>query len=332
VRASKGRRRARLRSGLRARAGSRPRTAVLGTFLIALAATGLVSCSGSRTHRATGPASPARVVIASFNFEESTLVAEIYAQALEQAGVPVRREFNLGPREMVLPALRQGLVDLVPEYLGSLLTALKPDENLQGATASAERGELAPLLDRWGVEVLPPSPAEDQNGLVVTEALAQRFGLHTISDLAPISPQLTMGGPTECPTRPYCLVGLGRVYGLRFSRFEAFDAESQRITALEQDVVDVALLDTTDGVLATGKFALLTDDRRLQPADNLAPVLSGRAVRVYGPRVANALGAVSAKLTTSDLTFLNWRVGVAGKDVASEARGWLQRHGLVAKA
>jgi len=225
--------------------------------------------------------------------------------------------------------VRQGMVDVVPEYLGSLLAALDPTAQLQGATAAAERTQLAEALSAWNVEVLPAAAAEDQNGLVVTQALAQRLGLHTDSDLAAVAPRLTLGAPTECPTRPFCLIGFQTVYGLRFARFEAFDEENERITALEEQVVDVALLDTTDGVLATGNFVLLTDDRHLQPADNVAPIVSTRAIRTYGSRVVTALDAVSAKLTTPELIFLNWRVGVAGDDVATEAGGWLERQGLV---
>jgi len=292
-------------------------------------AAAVVSCSSGQPRRAISGGSPAPVVVASFNFEESELIAEIYGQALEHVGVPVRMELDLGPREMVLPAVHQGMVDVVPEYLGSLLAALDPTAQLQGATAATENSQLAETLSSWNLRVLPAAPAEDQNGLVVTETLAKRLDLHTDSDLAGVAPRLTLGAPTECPTRPFCLIGFRAMYGLRFARFEAFDDESQRITALQQQVVEVALLDTTDGVLATGNFVLLADDRHLQPADNVAPVVSTRAIRTYGSRVVTALDAVSAKLTTRELIFLNWRVGVAGKDVAAEARGWLERQGLV---
>jgi osmoprotectant transport system substrate-binding protein len=191
---------------------------------------------------------------------------------------------------------------------------------------------LTQTLSSWDVQVLPAAPGEDQNGLVVTQALAQRFGLRTVSDLASIAPRLTLGAPTECPARPFCLVGFQTVYGLHFARFDAFDAESQRITALDQQVVDVALMNTTDGVLATGRFVSLGDDRSLQPAENVAPIVSARAIGAYGGRLVSALDDVSARLTTRELTFLNWRVGVAGNDVASEARGWLQRQGLAPRS
>ncbi len=96
-----------------------------------------------------------------------------------------------------------------------------------------------------------------------------------------------------------------------------------------QQVAAVAVMFTTDGALATGRFVLLTDDRNLQPAENVTPLVSDRALAAYGGRVRDALDAVSLRLTTKELIFLNWRTSVAGKGVASEASGWLQRTGLV---
>jgi osmoprotectant transport system substrate-binding protein len=305
----------------------RDRKRTVGAFL--LLATMVGACTRGQPGKLPTAAVPTPVVVASFNFPESILLADIYGQALQNAGVPVRLELDLGPRELVLPAVHQGMVDVVPEYLGSLVAALDPSASLKGADAAEESRQAAQALKSWNVSVLPPAAAEDQNGLVMTRSLAQRYGLRVTSQLVPVAPRLTLGGPTECPNRPFCLPGLRSVYGLSFARFDAFDAESQRITALEQQVVDVAVMTTTDGVLATGKFVLLADDRHLQPADNVAPLVSARAVRTFGDRVVAALDAVSARLTSRDLTFLNWRVEVAGKDPAGEARAWLIRDGLV---
>ena len=290
------------------------------------------ACAGGTSHRAAPVEQRTPVVVASFNFEESQLLAEIYAQALEHAGVPVRRELNLGTREMVLPALRQGLVDFVPEYLGSALASLEPDTDLQGATAATEATQLGRDLKAWNVEVLQPAEAADQNGLAVTATASKRYSVHDVSGLGPLAPHMSIGGPSECPSRPFCLLGFRDVYGLRFSRFLPFDSESQRVKALEQGVVDVAVMFTTDGELATGAFVLLNDDRRLQPSENVAPLLSTRASARYGGRIERTVNAVSAELTTAGLVFLNWRVAVAGNDPATEARGWLLRQGLIPRS
>lgn len=287
------------------------------------------ACSGEDGGGGAAAGRPAaEVVVASFNFPESVLVAEIYAGALESAGVPVRRELDLGPRELVQPALLEGLVDVVPEYLGTALASLAGETAVDPSDADAVRRRLTEVAEERGLRLLDAAPAQNQNGLAVTRPTAERLGLRTVGDLAPVAGGLTLAGPAECPERPYCLMGFERVYGLRFDRFVAFDRERQRATALREGVADVAVMFTTDGDLATGDLVVLADDRRLQPAENIAPLVSARAVERYGDRLTGALAAVSARLTSENLTFLNWRVAVGGKDAVAEAEGWLERHGL----
>lgn len=287
----------------------------------------LVAACGGPTATPPGPVGDA-VVVTSFDFSESTLLAEVYAQALEGAGIPVRRELGLGPRELVLPALRQGLVDVVPEYLGTALATVTGAPVDPALGTRQAHGLLAQALESEGLRALAPSPAQNQNGLAVTRSTAQELGLSTTSDLAPTAPRLSVTGPAECPQRPYCLPGLRAAYGLAFGRFVPYDSGSQRFTALQQGVVDVAVVFTTDGLLATEELVLLADDRGLQPVENVLPVVSERAVDRYGPQLVATLDAVSARLDSRALTFLNWRVQVAGRDVVDEARGWLLRHDL----
>ncbi len=301
----------------------------LAAVLAAAAVAAGCAPSGERAEQLPPPSA---VVVASFNFDESALIAEIYAQALEHSGIPVHRELRLGPRELVQPALRQGLVDLVPEYLGSALIGLTPGAGPSGIDLSDPAAVLAALrsaLRSRGLVVLRPAAASDQNAFAVTRSTAARYGLHTLTDLAAVSPSLVLGGPSECPRRPYCLAGLERVYGLQVRRFVAVDSESQRATALEEGVIDVGVTFSTDGRLRAGSAVALVDDKHLQPVESVAPVVSVRAVERYGRRLAAALDAVSAALDQRSLGFLNWRVSVAGKDLATEARNWLHRHGLI---
>ena len=269
------------------------------------------------------------VVAASFNFPESELLAAIYGLAIRHAGIPVRIELDLGPRELVQPALEQDLVDVVPEYLGTALTSLRPPLGLAMSDPVAVRAALARALVPWHVQVMTPAAAQDQNGIVVTDATARRLGLHKVSDLRGVAGRLALGGSPECPDRPYCLPGLRKVYGLGFARFVPFDTEPQRVTALRAGVVDVAVLNTTDGNLAVGDLVLLSDDRHLQPAENVVPVITNSATARYGKRLADAVNAVSARLTSKPLLFMGWRVEVAGADVMTEARGWLERRGIL---
>jgi osmoprotectant transport system substrate-binding protein len=320
---------------------------VLTSLCLALVA--LVSCR-SAGQRTASPAPPGKdaLVVASFNFSESQLLAEIYAGALEAAGVPVDRELSLGPRELVEPALRQGLVDLVPEYLGSALRSVtadapRPGEDSYepggpdapptmtgpaGAGPAALRAALSDAVAPWGLQVMALAEAQNQNGLAVTRETAEHLGLHALSDLAPAAGDLVLTGPPECPARPYCLPGLVQVYGLHFASFVAYETEAQRVAALQQHIADVAVVFTTDGQLATDDLRLLVDDRGLQPPENVVPVMTTRAETRWGPAAAHTVDAVSGRLTSGALRFLNWRVGVAGRDVRREAQGWLQRQGL----
>lgn len=302
----------------------------LVAMLVALAAM-LSACTATRrdTPQAQSATSSDVVVVVSFNFAESELLAEIYAQALEHAGVPVRREFNLGPRELVQPALREGLADVVPEYLGTALASLAPATQVNWTQPSAVLAALQGALVPWHLVALQPANAEDQNGFAVTRVTAATLNIHTLSELAAVQPRLILGGPTECPTRPYCLAGLRRLYGLEVKQYVDLDDEAQRAAALAEGVIDVAVTFTTDGQLATGRLVLLADDRQLQPVEQVVPVVSARVLERYGNRLRDALNGVSAALDSQSLRFLNWRVGVEGLDIPAEAHGWLDRHGLL---
>jgi osmoprotectant transport system substrate-binding protein len=287
----------------------------------------LSACTaGSDTPTGARSSRPDAIVVTSFNFTESRLLGEIYAQALEHAGLPVRRELDLGPRELVQPALAQGFVDVVPEYLGTALRSVRPDSTVDAHDPGAVRAALIDAFAPWSVSVLQPSSAQDQNGLVMMAARADALAIRTTSDLAARASALVLGGPAECPSRPLCLLGLEQVYGLHFASFIPFENQAQERTALEQGVIDVAVMFTTDGRLADPDLRLLVDDRRLQPAENIVPVVADAAASRFGARLAGTLDAVSAALTEENLRFLNWRVDVEGRDPAAEAAGWLSRH------
>jgi osmoprotectant transport system substrate-binding protein len=313
------------------RATARGRAAALGTCALALALLAACQPGTSRTAAAGRDASAQdhAVVVASFNFPESELVAAIYGLAIRHAGIPVRLELGLGPRELVQPALEQGLVDVVPEYLGTALTSLRPLAGLAMSDPAAVLAVLDRTLAPRHLRVLTPAAAQDQNGIVVTEVTARRLHLGTVSDLRRVAGRLTLGGSPECPDRPYCLPGLRKAYGLHFARFLPFDTETQRVIALREGVVDAAVLDTTDGNLAAGDLVILTDDRHLQPAENIVPVITSRALARYGKRLADPVDMVSARLTSKALLFMDWRVEVSGAGVTAEARAWLERHGIL---
>ena len=287
----------------------------------------LAACVGPST-RADDARGDDAITVASFDFPESVLLAEIYAQAIEGAGIPVEREPSLGPRELVMPALLQGLVEFVPEYAGSGLQFLAGD----GSTSpdhEINHERFAERLGTFDVTALDASPAQDQNGFAVTEETAQRYGLRTLSDLARVSRELVFGGPPECTRRPFCLPGLERSYGIRFEQvFSNLDAGGPRtVSALSEGTVDVALLFTSGGAIDLNDFVLLEDDLDLQPAENVTPVIRTGVLDRFGPSLADTVNAVSALLSTGELRALNAEVarGATPEQIASR---WLASNGL----
>jgi osmoprotectant transport system substrate-binding protein len=269
------------------------------------------------------------VTVASFNFPESVLLAELYAQAIEGAGVPVVRYLDLGPREIVMPAIEKGLVEFVPEYAGSALVFVTLGTDRGSSNTGATVQALREALAAAGVSVLSPSPAEDQNGVAVTRETADRFGLTTISDLEPIASQLVFGGPFECQERPLCLPGLEDRYGLRFQSFAVLDSGGPgTVLALRSGRVGAAILFSSDGALAANDLVLLEDDRGLQPADNVTPLVRSEALERW-PQLNAMLEDVSSTLTTDQLRQLNAAVAVQGRPPAAVAAEWLQDHELV---
>ncbi len=268
------------------------------------------------------------ITIASFNFPESVLLAELYAQALESSGLAVQRHLDIGTRELVEPALERGLVEFVPEYAGSAL------EFVSGTgTASADETvvhrDLTQVLGDRGIAVLRAAPAQDQNGIVVTRTTAERYGLRSVSDLAPVAADLTFGGPRECPSRPLCLQGLQSRYGLAFKGFVPLDEGGPvTVAALEAGQVQVALMFTSNGAIEANGLILLRDDRHLQPAENVTPVVRSEVLARLGPGLADVANAVSAALTTEELRRMNAEMA-AGASPRTVARAWLSEQGLL---
>ncbi len=267
------------------------------------------------------------IVVGSTNFDEQEIVANMYALALEEAGIDVETRFQLGAREIVLPALEAGEIDTYPEYVGTALEFL----NDGAGEATADTDESLELLRGYfadrGVEVLEPSEAEDKNALVVTQETADEHGLATVSDLVDVAGELVFGGPPECPERPLCLIGYEEVYGLQFAEFRALDAGGPiTAEALSSGEIDVALLFSTDGVIAANDWVLLEDDQGLQPAENIVPVVRQQ---VATDAVVEALNAVSEVLTTEGVTELIRRVRLDAEDPATVAEDYLIEHGVI---
>jgi osmoprotectant transport system substrate-binding protein len=291
-------------------------------WAIALAVVG-VACTGGPPPGGGSALHDDAITVGSFDFPESELLGELYAQALERAGFEVRRAFDVGPRELLMPALQRGLVEVVPEYEGSALGFLG---GRPSADAAEEHGALLDALAARGLTALEPARAQDRNAFVVTAGTAARLDLRSLSDLRTDAGTLHFGGPPECQDRPLCLAGLRDVYGLRFASFTPLDAGGPvTLQALREGFVDVGLLFSTAAALNGNEFVQLIDDRRLEPSERVVPVIRGDLTARFGPAATDALDAASASITTGDLREMNAAVA-AGTPVAVVASRWLTDH------
>ncbi len=288
----------------------------------------LAACGGGddALDEGTQPNEQASVTVGSTNFSEQLILAQMYAAVLEKAGVEVEVRPNLGAREVVFPALEKGEIDLLPEYNGSVLSFLKTDAT--ETTADEVNTALTPLLDGKSLVALEQSPAEDKDGLAVTKETADQYGLAKVSDLKGKAGQLVIGGPPELETRPAGIPGLKKVYGIEdFKEFKALDAGGPlTVSALKKGDIDVGRVFTTQGVIAQEGWVLLEEDKPLQPAQNIVPI--GRKDAMT-EQVTAPLNALSAKITTEELTKLNKLVDVDKQDPEKVASDWLTQQGLL---
>ena len=309
------------------------RTALL-TSLAATAALGLAGCGGGDDPLASGgddgsdggDGGSGSVVIGSANFPENALLAEIYAGALEAAGVSTETKLNIGSREVYLEALKPGdeSVDIFPEYTGVLRDYFA--DGSQTATASDEvYDELVEVLPEY-LTVLEPSTAEDKDAVVVTQETAEEFDLAAIGDLAPVAGDMVLGGPPEWKTRDTGVPGLEKVYGVEFGEFRSLDAGGPlTLRALLNGQIDAGNLFTTDPNIAAEDLVVLDDPESLFAAQNVVPLLR---TDVVTDDIESTLNDVSAALDTEQLGDLVTRVVIDKEDPEDVAADFLAEEGL----
>ncbi|MER6290218.1 ABC transporter substrate-binding protein [Streptomyces sviceus] len=298
--------------------------------LAALTATGalvLTACGSGgdpMSTSATAGASSAAdtITVGSANFTESQLLATIYAEALKAKGVKVKTRLNIGSRETYIPALKDGSIDLLPEYTGALLQYFDPK------TKASSPAEVSAALTKAlpsGISALKQSTAEDKDVLAVTQKTATAHDLTNISDLAPVAGTMALGAPPEWKTRVNGVVGLKSVYGLSFKKFVSLDAGGPlTLAAITNNQVQVGDLTSTDPAIAKNNLVTLKDDKNLFLAENILPVINKDKVT---PTVTSTLNAVSAALTTEELMELNGKVAKLD-DMSDVAKAWLTSAGL----
>lgn len=297
-----------------------------GFTLAAVAAITLSACGGgdpmSSSNTAAAGASGDSIIVGSADFPESQLIAKIYAEALKAKGVDVTEKPSIGSREVTIPALKDGSIDLMPEYGGALL------QYLDSATKAVSSEDVAKELTTKipaGLTALTASEAEDKDVLTVKKEIADQYKLKTIEDLQPVAKELVLGGPPEWKTRLNGVAGLKSVYNLEFKEFSALDAGGPlTLNALLSGQVQVADLFSTDPALAENNLVALEDNKNLFLSENIVPVINEKKST---DTVKETLNKVSAALTTEDLIKMNGRVAKF-EDIGEIAKEWLKTKNL----
>ncbi|WP_435244661.1 ABC transporter substrate-binding protein [Streptomyces sioyaensis] len=289
--------------------------------LLAACSSGITSLKGDGAGGDSG--SSGGLVIGTANFTENQVLGYLYAGVLNAAGVKTTVRPNLGSREIVVPALRSGDIDLLPEYQGSLLLYL--DKKATATEAGAMQNALATVLPD-GLEVLPYAAAEDRDSFAVTRRTADRYGLKTLADLRKVNGKLTLGAAAEMKKRVVGVVGLKDRYGVELKEFKALDSSGPLVKgALKKGDIDIANVFTTDVDTAENGWVLLADPKNLIPSQHVVPLI---AARKADSRVRKALARLGNALTTPDLTELNRLVDKEKQDPDRVAAAWLKKHKL----
>ncbi|HEV2475272.1 MAG TPA: ABC transporter substrate-binding protein [Candidatus Dormibacteraeota bacterium] len=293
--------------------------AVLAFVLTAVACGSSPFSGGGGTTTTKG-----NITIGGFKFSEGSVLAELYGQALEHDGYSVQFKLNLGSREVVAPAIKSSQIDL---YIGYAATDLEYWNNAAGEAtgdATATTAKLNSHLQSVNLEALKPSTAVDQNAFAMTKANATKYNATKLSDLASIGNQLVLGAGPECPTRPFCKPGLEQTYGIHFKDFKALDTDGPLTrAAFANNSIQVGLVFSSDADLNNLGLVVLQDDKHLEAADNVVPIVR---TPVATAEVTRILNAVSAGLTTSELVQLNSQVELQHQDADSAAQAFLQQH------
>ncbi|NLP82853.1 ABC transporter substrate-binding protein [Microbacterium sp. CFH 90308] len=287
----------------------------------AVAALALAGCASSDPLQGGDPGGEtgdsSTIVIGSQAYYSNEIIAEIYAQALEGAGFEVDRQFNIGQRDVYMPDIEDGSIDLFPEYTGNLLQYFDED-----ATATTSEDVYAALQEALpeGLAVLEQSTATDQDSYNVTAEFAEQNGLTSIGDLAGIE-GLVLGGAPELEERPYGPTGLEEVYGVTV----AFEATADTtVDELVAGNIQVANVYSADPRIETEDLVTLEDPEGLFLASNVVPVVNAD----IADEIADVINAVSAALTPEGLVALNVQSTVDERSAEDIATDWLAENGL----
>lgn len=288
----------------------------------ALASLTLAACGTVESLEGRASMDASTIIVGSQDYYSNEILAEVYAQALEGAGFRVERQLRIGQREVYMPEIEAGAIDLFPEYTGNLLQYL--DQNASARTSQEVYDALATALP-MGLRALDQSPATDQDSYVVTSAFAAEHSVTSIGDLAGAGP-LVLGGNSELETRPYGPMGLAQTYGVSVDFTPIEDSGGPlTIKALKDGNIQLANIYSSDPALAEGTLTVLEDPDGLFLASHVVPLASSRV----GEDAAAVINRVSGALTSADLVEMNRASTKDQKSASQIAREWLASKGLL---
>ncbi|WP_228924468.1 ABC transporter substrate-binding protein [Streptomyces sp. DH7] len=319
---------------------SRIAGAVVG--MVALAGS-LAACGGDSLEKekggsgsSAGDGKKGSLVVGSASFTESKVLAELYAQVLGDAGYSTSIT-TVKNRELYEPSLEKGEIDVVPEYAATIAEFLNAKVNgakeaqaapVASGDAAATVAALEKLAGPLGLKVLPAGKAVDQNAFAVSKEFAEKNKLTTLSDLGKSKIKVKIAAGDECEVRPFCAPGLKKTYGIDVTGIDPKGVGTpQSKQAVRDGKVQLVLTTTTDAVL--DGLVFLEDDKKLQNADNVLPVLN--AADAGAPEIAEALGKLTSALTTEDLAELNRKVDAERAKPADVAKKYLESKDLIKK-
>ncbi|MFB6672549.1 ABC transporter substrate-binding protein [Streptomyces sp. NPDC057684] len=321
---------------------SRTRRIAVAAVAVGALTTGLTACGGDsleggKSDKAgsdsAGSGKKGTVVVGAAGFTESKVMAELYKQVLTDAGYSASVK-TVENREIYEPQLAKGAIDVVPEYAATLAEFLNLKKNGADAepvassdldaTVTALRGLAGPE----GLTVLDAGEAVDQNAFAVSADYAKKHDLKTLSDLGKSGQKVKIAAGDECEKRPFCAPGLEKTYGIKVSGIDPKGVgTTQAKQAVKNGEDQLVLTTTTDATLKNFGLVLLEDDKKLQNADNIVPVVNTKDAG--DKEIAAVLGKLTKTLTTGDLVELNRKVDAERQKEADVAKEYLQSKGLL---
>ena len=313
-------------------------TRTLSLAAVALVLTATAACGDDPLDKqesgSDGDADKGSVVVGGQDFTESAILAAVYAKLLEGEGYDVETKL-VTTRDVYVPELAKGNVDIVPDYLAGITDFLNteangPDADLVSSNSPEDTlAALEPLAEAKGIAILPPSEATDQNAFFVTTEFAEANDLETLSDFAALGQPIKLAAPEDCAGRADCEGGLTEVYGFEISEIVPLGFGNPQVKdAVTKGDVDLGETGTTDGTLGELGLTLLEDDKGIQPAQNLTPAVNADFL-ADNPDLEDLFNELSDALTTEDLAEMNVKVDLDRQKPEDVAEQFLKDKGFI---